>query len=925
MGIVYEAVQISSGRRIALKVLNQCLDNEEQRQRFLREGRLAATIDHPNSVYVFGTEEIEGVPVIAMELAAGGTLRDELKQRGTLPVSDAVDAILGIIDGLEAAHARGVLHRDMKPSNCFVSAAGTAIVGDYGLSISRTNNLPDGEQLTRSGLVMGTPAFSPPEQLRAQPLDLRADIYSTGGTLYYLLTGKAPVERHTPVETVAAVLEGQIPNVRTLRPEVPEDLATVIARCLSVDAAKRPASYAELRLALLPFSTVAPEPAPLGRRLIAGFIDSQFTLLMIFLLMAAVGAMKPEWYETPEADGDSLWVSMLSFLLPFAYHVWFESRRGATPGKWALGMAVTDLRGGLPSWRQAAVRALLYLGPPTIGAHLTSRYFPAEAVDSWGANVQVFVASILVLAISNLSLLLFLPALRRRDHAAWHDSLTRTRVLLTRQTAGRMRVENTLPTGTADALEVYGPFEGVAVLSPIAGLARDPALRRLLLLTRREQAPAEARRNAGRAGRLRWLQSVQDSAGTHWDAWQMPGGAPLPQVIQNATPRWSQVLPWLRDLSEELAAATKDGTMPATLSISQIWITTDGRAMLLDHAWPGLRDEDALSVAENTPEKAAQTFLHRVASLCPAQERPLHADTLLHGLAAASFDRLSHVAGNVVHLLQQKTTVSLRSRAVALFAPVLIVIGMMASIMLMTQSIVEREWAKPYPGLPILPEVLKLYAHVTAPTTTDTPPELKAQIRQHLAGHYSELLAAKTVRLRPHAPLPERHRVILREILDNTPVPSADELVAADAAVNTAVPRFQDVHPEHSADINLRKALPPATFGLLCALCLWQFVCILAVGSPLQMRLSDIAAVTRADRPATRLRMLWRWGIGWSVLLGVMTAQIVRMVNGVDVIRTLPQFAQVFMPVFLVVALIGLLWPRRTLVDRLAGTWLVVR
>lgn len=923
MGIVYEAEQISSGRRIALKVLNQCLDNEEQRQRFLREGRLAATIDHPNSVYVFGTEEIEGVPVIAMELAAGGTLRDELKRRGTLPVSDAVDAILGIIDGLEAAHARGVLHRDMKPSNCFVSAAGTAIVGDYGLSISQTNNLPDGEQLTRSGLVMGTPAFSPPEQLRAQPLDLRADIYSTGGTLYYLLTGKAPVERHTPVETVAAVLEGRIPSVRTLRPEVPEDLAAVIARCLSADAEKRPASYAELRLALLPFSSVAPEPAPLGRRLIAGFIDSQLTLLAVFLLMALVEALSPLWNETSAAGGEPLWIPVVSFLLPFVYHVWFESRRGATPGKWTLGMAVADLRGGLPNWRQAAVRALLYLGPPIIGVHLTDRHFPTEEVEGWRS--QVFVASLLVLVVSNLSLLLFLPALRRRDRAAWHDSLTRTRVVLTRQTAGRRRVENTLPAGTADVLEVFGPFEGIADLPPDARLARDPALRRLLLLTRRDHAPAEARRSAGRAGRLRWLQSVQDSSGTPWDAWQMPGGAPLTQIIQNATPNWPQMLPWLRDLSEELAAAAKDGTTPATLSLAQVWITTDGRAMLLDHAWPGLQAEDSVSVAETTPENTAQAFLHRLASLCPAQERPLHADALLHGLAASSFERLSHVAGNVVHLLQQRTTVSLRSRAMALFAPVLIVMGMMFSVMMMTQSVVERAWTKPYPGLPILPEVLKMYAHADAPTTTDMPPGLKAQIRRHLAGHYSDLLAAKTVRLPEHAPLPERHRVILREILGNTPMPSAADLATADAAVHAAVPRFQQLHPEHSGKINLRKALSPVTFGLLCALCLWQFVCILTVGSPLQMRLSDIAAVTRTDRPASRLRMLVRWSIGWSLLLGVMAVQIARLVNGVDVIRTLPQFAQVFVPVFLVVALIGLLWPRRTLVDRLAGTWLVAR
>lgn|GEM_PF-2483265 len=97
-------------------------------------------------------------------------------------------------------------------------------------------------------------------------------------------------------------------------------------------------------------------------------------------------------------------------------------------------------------------------------------------------------------------------------------------------------------------------------------------------------------------------------------------------MIQEATSNWPQVLPWLRDLSEELAAAAKNDTTPTTLSIDQVWITVDGRAMLLDHAWPGLQAEDAVSVAETTPEKAAQAFLHRLASLCPAQESPLHAD-----------------------------------------------------------------------------------------------------------------------------------------------------------------------------------------------------------------------------------------------------------------------------------------------------------
>ena len=137
------------------------------------------------------------------------------------------------------------------------------------------------------------------------------------------------------------------------------------------------------------------------------------------------------------------------------------------------------------------------------------------------------------------------------------------------------------------------------------------------------------------------------------------------------------------------------------------------------------------------------------------------------------------------------------------------------------------------------------------------------------------------------------------------------------------MPRFQSLHPEHSGEINLAKGLPSTLFMVLTLLMLWQFVCILAVGSPLQMHLSGIAVVTEWKRPATRLRMLWRWCIGWPVLLGILSVQIVRAINGVDVIRGLPQLSQVALPVILAVALIGLLIPHRTLVDRLAGTWLV--
>ena len=178
MGTVYDAEQIATARRVALKMLGQGLDSPEMRQRFLREGRLAAGVSHPNSLYVFGSEEIEGVPVITMEIAGSGTLKDKLKRRGPLPVTEAVDAMLDVIAGLEAAFAAGVLHRDVKPSNCFVTPDGSVKIGDFGLSVSTLAK--EDSYVTATGVIMGTPAYASPEQLRGDNLDVRADIYSVG-------------------------------------------------------------------------------------------------------------------------------------------------------------------------------------------------------------------------------------------------------------------------------------------------------------------------------------------------------------------------------------------------------------------------------------------------------------------------------------------------------------------------------------------------------------------------------------------------------------------------------------------------------------------------------------------------------------------------------------------------------------------------
>ena len=294
MGTVYEAEHVASGRRVALKMLDQELDSPELRRRFLREGRLAARVNHPNSLYIFGSEEIGGVPVITMEIAGGGTLQDELKRRGALPVVEAVDATLDVVSGLEAASASGVLHRDIKPSNCFITPEGSVKVGDFGISVStlaRTDTF-----VTAHGKVLGTPAYAAPEQLRGDAVDVRADIYSVGATLFTLLTDHAPFEGDNAVQVVAIAVNQKPKALSAFRGDAPPGLERVVARCLAKEPAERYTDYRALRDALLPFSSREAEPASMNLRASAGWIDYILAFLIPYIvLMLSIGPGRFHW------------------------------------------------------------------------------------------------------------------------------------------------------------------------------------------------------------------------------------------------------------------------------------------------------------------------------------------------------------------------------------------------------------------------------------------------------------------------------------------------------------------------------------------------------------------------------------------------------------------------------------------------------
>src|SRR5688500_16256695 len=272
MGEVYDAEHVPSGRRVALKVLSSPLQSAEERARFLREGQLAASISHPHTVYIFGSEEIDGTPVVSMELLPGGTLKDRVVAHGPMRPDEAVAAVIELIGGLDAAAAAGILHRDIKPSNCFIDGAGVVKVGDFGLSIS-TLARDVHQQLVTSGFE-GTPQFAPPEQLRGEPLDVRADIYAVGATLYYLLTGRAPFDAPDLRDLFAKVTKETPVPPRQLRRDIPARLSAVVMRCLAKSPDNRPSSYPALADLLRPYGSADEVPAPLATRTLAGLVDA---------------------------------------------------------------------------------------------------------------------------------------------------------------------------------------------------------------------------------------------------------------------------------------------------------------------------------------------------------------------------------------------------------------------------------------------------------------------------------------------------------------------------------------------------------------------------------------------------------------------------------------------------------------------------
>jgi eukaryotic-like serine/threonine-protein kinase len=867
MGEVHEAEHVESGRRIALKVLHGRLQDADERARFLREGQLAASVSHPHTVYIFGSEEISGIPVISMELLPGGTLKDRVAAEGPLPPAVAVSAVLDIIGGLDAAQAAGILHRDIKPSNCFVDTDGSVKVGDFGLSISTLARDVHGQLATG---FEGTPQFAAPEQLRGEPLDVRADIYAVGATLYYLLTGRPPFEARDLRELVERVNNEPPPSPRALRREIPSGLAAVVLRCLAKSPAQRPPSYPALGELLRPYAVADEAPAPVRLRVLAFALDMLILSLPFSVWKAATAEM------TIVGQVDTTTSNPWTWLVYLAYFCALEATWGASLGKRFFGLQLSS-PGGANWISRIARRTIVFHIPWLVIALLLVSFGPVGPTRdiTFGENVTLRAKETrdLIEAVATLTLvaLVFVTARRGNGWAGLHDRVGSTRVvsrssaqMRTRTTpASAPAVDTATPTSRGPR---YGPF--IATTDDRATgdhlvVGFDPVLRRhvwIHVVSPHTPPIGAVRRDLSRTGRLHWLTGRRASH-DNWDAFEAPDGQPLARAIQASAPQWSTLKSWLLDLSAELVASAADGSMPA-LRLDRLWIRDDGRLVLLDFPAPGADRTDAAPI-----DLAPAQLLSLVcdASL-PAKgsqvSMPLSARTLLRSWSRPTQPSLPEARAEIVRVAASPDHIRRSRRALPLALaslPSTFLIGFTVFVMLPTMN---RFFS---PDTREMLDLLEMLHERTSPQNRLVDPDVRHAVEIYLAGRHGGRLRDAGYWDSPiMQSVSNRLGKTAADVAARHPSVSAEDLARAGATIAPRLERLRERRRGESVSDLAGIIITTVTaIGLLVPLLLSTISSLIVPGGVF-MRLLGHAVVTREGTEIGRLLSLTRVLVAWA-------------------------------------------------------------
>jgi tRNA A-37 threonylcarbamoyl transferase component Bud32 len=312
MGVVYRAREKSLGRIVALKKVLMAQTHPSILARFQQEARAAAALDHPGIVPLFRVGEMDGQPFFTMAYIDGESLSTLLHREGPVPPRRAGQLLVQVADAVAYAHERGIIHRDLKPDNILLDRQGNPRITDFGLA----RRLDAGPNLTSQGLVVGTPSYMAPEQAQGDTnLTPAVDVYSLGAVLHALLVGQAPFTGSSVHEVLMKVTMLAPPPLRQINPALPQELETIVLRCLEKDPARRYLSAADLAADLRAWlegqpstvaragkadpTMIATAPAPSG----SGRKPARLALIAVCLLVAA-GAVFAAWWVNRDLGSD---------------------------------------------------------------------------------------------------------------------------------------------------------------------------------------------------------------------------------------------------------------------------------------------------------------------------------------------------------------------------------------------------------------------------------------------------------------------------------------------------------------------------------------------------------------------------------------------------------------------------------------------
>ena len=426
MGTVYESWDSALDRSVAVKVLRERIAGEPGVvDRFFREARAAARVNHPNLTHIYFVGKEDERPFFAMEYVPGETLEQMVAARGPLPLADAIELLVQASRGLSAAHAAGVVHRDVKPSNLIRRDDGVLKVADFGLAKSSQGDVG----ATGGGSLMGPPSFMSPEQFRGREVDARTDVYALGLVAWYVLVGRPPFAAKSIGELLNDHMNTPIPPVVAERPDLPPATDRVLAKLCAKDPDDRPATMAEVERLLDSLRPRKIQLAPFFARATAACIDAfaaGLASVIVALLLVGIGSLissspipLPHWVSRALAPTILVLVAtaagVVVLVLPELWHQ-------TSIGKFLFEIAVVRPDGTRPG--TLAITGRLLLRFPVVAV------IPLAGIDA--ITEEAIVAAFLVQVLAWLcgAVCYFV-----KDGRTLSDLVTRTRVAYRRGVA----------------------------------------------------------------------------------------------------------------------------------------------------------------------------------------------------------------------------------------------------------------------------------------------------------------------------------------------------------------------------------------------------------------------------------------------------------------------------------------------------------